>query len=196
MNKERYAAYVLLKNYVTVLLRVMGSSFIWFLGRSKLSVTLSCPDKFKREQLALQRAFEKLYINYDVCETCFSHCCHSSINRFDFIDCYLNGYNLWQGLSPWHSFSHLILSSNELFRETPRISSMEEQAENCVYHSTSSGCLLPIGSRPGMCISGTCYRLIKRFSVKDLQRYSVLLSKYIKFYLRCHLSLLKEVVSL
>lgn len=194
MNKEKYAAYVLLKNYVIILLRVMGNSLILVLGKSKLGMTFPCPDNLKKEQVALQREFEKLYINYDECKKCSSHCCHSNINRFDVVDCHLNDCALREGGSPWHSISHLLLSANELFSETPRTTKMEEQKENCIYHSESSGCMLAIGSRPGMCISGTCYKFIKNFSSEDLQRYSSLLSNYIKFYLRCLLSLFKVAV--
>lgn len=194
MNKTAYTLHVLLKVYVVVILRAIENTIILFFHRTKLNRTVFCPNNtFKEKHLILQKEFGKTFSTYDECRNCVSHCCHSKINRFDFIDCYLNTFVLEEGLSPWHQIPHLMTATIDLFRGIAKVQKDESPNENCIYYSTSSGCVLPIGNRPWMCVAGTCFKLLKTFSNDDLRRYSFLLSKFIVFHLKCFFYLLREL---
>ena len=193
--KKIYILYLLTKVYFNVILRIAKNTFIANLWRTKLETRLCAPVDLKTSNLAFQKNFAKIFMRYDECKNCISHCCHSKINRFDFVDCYLNNFVLKEGLSPWHQIPHLMSAIVELFHEKLTLHNNLSPEENCIYVSTASGCLLPIGSRPGMCIAGACYKLLESFSGDDLRRYSFLLSKYRVFHLKCFFYLLKEIIS-
>ena len=194
MGKRMCRKYVFLKICFIVFLRVVCNCFLMSIGRSKLNMIISCPTEFKIKQDDLYKEFHKLFHGYNECSVCIHHCCHSQINRFDLIDCYLNRFALAKGLSPWHKMPHLILSVKELLQNENQFNHSDFQKENCVYHSMSSGCLLPEGSKPGMCISGACFKLIKCLDNENLNQYSRLLSRYIIYYLRYFFSLSKDLL--
>ena len=193
--KRIYILYILSKVYFNTILRVLKNTLIANLWKTKLETKFCAPAELKRSNITFHKEFSKIFMRYDECKNCVSHCCHSKINRFDFVDCYLNNFVLKEGLSSWHRISHLMSASFELFYSISKLNKNVSPKENCVHFSTSSGCVLPIGTRPSMCVVGTCYKLLKRFSGDDLRNYSFLLSKFIVFHLKCFFYLLKEVSS-
>jgi len=192
MGRKFYILYVLAKVYFNVILRIIKNTIIMFFGKTKLERKISCPVKLKRENFIFQEKFAKIFIKYDECKNCIYHCCHSRINRFDFVDCYVQGFTLKQGISPLHKISH-ILSVVDIIYRTYKLQKKELPRENCFYYSSSVGCLLPIGSRPSMCIAGACYKLLRKFDENDLRSYSLLLNQYIFFHTKCFFYLLREL---
>ena len=192
--KKMYILYILTKIYFNTILRILKNTFIANLCKTKLEKKYCAPVDLKRNNLIFQKKFVKIFMRYHECKNCVSHCCHSKINRFDFVDCYLNNFVLKEGLSPWHQIPHLLSAIIDLFHTMSKFYKDESPSENCLYYSISSGCLLPVGNRPMMCVAGACYKLLKEFSSDDLRKYSFLLSKYIVFHLKCFFYLLKKLL--
>ena len=188
-----YIIYILTKIYFNTLIRIIKNTFITTFFRKKLETNFSTPIELKNESYFFQKEFAAIFKKYDECKNCVSHCCYSKTNRFDLIDCFLENYILMQGLSPWHQFPHLLSAIADLFHNISKSYDDKPPLENCIHFSTSSGCLLAIGNRPGMCIAGACYKLLSKFSSNDLREYSTLLSKYIVFRFRCFFYLIKQL---
>ena len=192
--KTIYVLYILTKVYFNTILRIVENTLLEHLSKTKLEETFCAPFDLKRNNLTFQKEFAEIFVKYHECEKCVSHCCHSKINRFDFVDCYLNNFVLKQGLSPWHKLPHLISAIIDLFRGIFKVHKDQSPKENCIHYSTSTGCILPIGNRPSMCVAGTCFKLLNAFSNNDLKNYSFLLSKFIVFHLRCFFYLFKKIM--
>jgi len=193
MGRKFYILYILAKVYFNAVLRIIKNTIIMFFGKTKLGTKISCPVKLKKENFTFQKKFAKIFIKYDECKNCVYHCCHSRINRFDFVDCYLQGFTLKQGISPMHKISHILPSVADIIYRMYRFQEKQLPRENCFYYSSSVGCLLPIGSRPNMCIAGVCYNLLRKFNENDLRNYSSLLNQYIFFHTKCFFYLFEEL---
>ena len=149
------------------------------------------PSKFEAKpnlqigSTAIQQEFAHIFSRYSTCEYCIEHCCHSKVNRFDIVDCFLHGLPVDHGLSPWHKFGHLFDPISDMLRTRTDGRRTSIQNENCSYFAPSSGCSLPFGQRPTMCVSGACYNLLISLSTDDAKKYSSLLRKYILFHNGC-----------
>ena len=134
------------------------------------------------ENRQLQTEFWQVFKDYDECVVCELHCCFGRINRFDFVDCFLNCLPLKKGQSAWHKMSHL----SEILIEPQKIIHFGgESSQNCSYHSSETGCTLAVGERPLMCITGVCLKFVKALSHKDLKDCSRLINKSIRFHFKC-----------
>lgn len=191
--RKVFILYILSKVYVNVLLRILENTVLEKLWNKRREKNHLASVDLKAVDLSFQKGFYTIFDKYDVCHNCINHCCHSKVNRFDFVDCYLNNFPLKGGVSPWHRIPHLLLGVTDVYQKMFKLHQDNLPKENCTYLSASSGCLLPVGYRPSMCVAGTCYKLLEAFSNEDLRQYSSLLSKYSIFHAKCFFQLLREI---
>jgi hypothetical protein len=190
-----FILYILSKVYIIVILRIFMNTFIENLWKAKLGRIYSASVDLKASNLSFQTEFANVFHRYDTCSRCVSHCCHSKVNRFDFVDCFLNNFPLKDGCSPWHKLPHLISGVAEVYRQVFRLHQDEPPKENCIYLSPLSGCVLQVGYRPAGCVMYACYKLLEGFSNDDLKQYSSLLTKYSVFRTRCFFRLLNQMTN-
>jgi len=183
--KQLYTFYLAAKSNLNVILRIAKNSILLLLFKNKLSSTWEIVPDLQTENRAIQQELAGVFSCYSTCEHCIYHCCHSNINRFDIVDCYLYGLQLDKGLSPWHKFKHLVDPVFDMLRTCLDGRASPIQNENCEYFVSSSGCSLPFSQRPTMCVAGACYKLLNSLSADDAKKYSSLLTKYILFHNRC-----------
>ena len=196
MNKNKlYTCFLVAKSNLNVILRIAKNSILLLLFKNKLSSTWEIVPDLQTENTAIQEELAGIFSRYNTCEHCICHCCYSNNNRFDIVDCYLYGLQLDHGLSPWHKFRHLLDPIFDMFRTRVDGGASSIQNENCEYFMSSSGCSLPFGQRPTMCVAGACYKLLVSLSADDAKKYSSLLRKYILFHNRCFWLLAASVVS-
>jgi hypothetical protein len=193
--RKAFVLYILSKVYIIVILRILMNTIIKNLWKTKHGRIYSASVDLKAINLSFQKDFANIFDRYETCSHCISHCCHSKVNRFDFVDCYLNNFPLKDGVSPWHKIPHLLSGVTEVYRQMFYLHQEEPPKENCTYLSPSSGCFLPVGYRPAMCVTYTCYKLLKGFSDNDLRAYSSLLNKYSIFRSKCFFHLLKQMIN-
>lgn len=193
--KKVFILYILSKVYINVILRILKNTLIENLWKTRPGNNCSASVDLIVVDLSFQKDFEKIFDRYEACSHCISHCCYSKENRFDFVDCYLNNFPLKDGVSHWHKIPHLISGIKDVYRQMFKLHQDEPPKENCTYLSLSSGCILPVGYRPAMCVAYTCYKLLEGFTSDDLRQYSSLLTKYSIFRTKCFFHLLKQMHS-
>ena len=186
-----YIIYVLSKVYLNTVMRVFENTLARRILKDYMECRCCAPQELRQREVAFQVGFFNLFNQSLECRNCVSHCCHSRINRFDLIDCYLYGFDLECGMSPWHKISHLFYACGELCFSMVANREPRESLGNCSYLSAESGCVLVIGERPGMCISGACAKVLRSFSREDLRKYSDLLSVYMRFRFECLVKLIR-----
>ena len=161
--------------------------------KSRHDQTITAPQRLQNENVHLQQRLARLFSKYVVCSQCVEHCCHSVVNRFDYIDCYLQSLPLGEGSSPWHRVGHLWDGFVDSFDLRGEKREGVAPAETCEYLSTDTGCRLPVGKRPGMCVAGGCQKLFEAFSGDDLQEYVGLVRRYARFRRRCVMDLIRDI---
>jgi hypothetical protein len=193
MMQKAFILYILSKVYIIVILRILMNTFIEKLWGKNLGRIYSASVDLRAINLSFQKDFANIFYKYDTCSHCISHCCHSKVNRFDFIDCFLNNYSLKDGISPWHKLPHLISGVADVYRQMFKLHQDEPPKENCTYLSPLSGCLLPVGYRPAGCVTYGCYKLLEGYNGDDLRQYSSLLTRYSVFRIKCFFRLLNQI---
>jgi hypothetical protein len=193
--KKLYTFFLMTKNTFNVILRIAKNSFLLFVFKKKLSSTLEIVPDLQLQNTAIQQELAGIFSSYSTCIDCICHCCHSKINRFDIVDCYVYGLQLDYGLSPWHTFKHLLDPIFDMLRSRLNGGASSMQNENCEYFAASSGCSLPFGQRPSMCVAGACYNLLISLSGDDAKKYSSMLTKYILFHNRCFWLLATKLIN-
>lgn len=165
------------KAFLLVLERIATNVYLNSVARRTLLDTYPVPAELQRDNEILQRKLSEIFRRYDLCERCVSHCCHSRVNRFDIVDSFLMGKPLESGLSPWHRVGHLTASLAGMMHQLAGSASEDAPTETCIHHSPTAGCMLPVGERPSMCISGVCWQFIREFREEDLAAYRRLLTE-------------------
>jgi hypothetical protein len=177
-----YAIFVLIKVYTSTFLRVLQNSIIEIFWASKLDRKICASEDIKVENERLQNKFWQIFKNYEECARCKLHCCFGRVNRFDYVDCFLNCFPLYNGQSEWHKISHL---TGILSKPRKLIQFGDTSLQNCIYHSDQTGCTLAVGERPLMCITGVCFKFLQSLNHQDIKECSRLINKSISFHFKC-----------
>ena len=171
--------------YLQPVVRVLSQAWVdhWFGGRRE--AVHAAVSARRRENQDLQERFSAVFTKYDACSNCVEHCCHSNVNRFDFVDCFIYGRPFGEGLSVWHRPGHVGESVGDLIRQMRSSGDERAPCEVCPHFVTAKGCSLPIGERPSMCITGVCKKLLDSFSEEDAAEFVALLKKHARFRAEC-----------
>ena len=142
--------------YLQPLVRVAHQSWLGLRIGGRRETVFAAVSGRRRENRDLQERFSAVFARYDACSRCVEHCCHSNVNRFDFVDCYIYGRPLREGLSEWHRPGHVGESFGDLVRQIRASGEERPPCAVCPHFVVAKGCSLPIGERPSMCITGVC----------------------------------------
>ena len=173
--------------------RVDAQALLSHWCKSRHDQTYTAPQRLQDENVHLQKRLAGLFSRYAVCSQCVEHCCHSAVNRFDYVDCYLQSLPLGEGSSPWHRVGHLWDGFVEMVDLRDGKRKEIAPTQTCEHLSTETGCQLPVGRRPGMCITGGCQRLFDAFNSDDLEQYVLLVRRYSRFRRRCVVALIRDI---
>ena len=171
--------------YLQPVVRVVNQAWVnlWAGGRHD-AVHAAAPAR-RHENQDLQERFTAVFTKYDACSNCVEHCCHSNVNRFDLVDCFIYGRPLGDGLSEWHRPGHVGESVGDLVRQMRGSGDERPPCEVCPHFVVAQGCSLPVGERPSMCITGVCKKLLDSFSEEDAAEYVALLKEHARFRGQC-----------